>query len=96
MVSAPAGIAVVLILLFFFVGRRRQAAPAVIAVTPDGRFALPDENRSNLTLTPRSRAGPGWLRLSFSDRPGQWLLLLGDQVDARDWRVLRIAILEGR
>lgn len=95
MVSPPAGIAVALLLLCF-ASRRRQVAPAVIAITPDGCFAVPDENRSNLTLTTESRAGPGWLQLSFSDRPGKRLLLLRDQVDARDWRVLQIAILEGR
>jgi hypothetical protein len=95
MVSVPAGIAVVL-LLFLFSRRRRQATPTVIAITPDACFGLPNENRSDLTLTTASRSGPGWLQLSFSDRPGQRLLLLRDQVDDRDWRVLRIAILECR
>jgi hypothetical protein len=94
MVSAPVGIVVALLLLLFSL-RRRAAAATVIVVTADGRFGLPNENRSDLTLTPASRSGPGWLQLSFSDRPGQRLLLLRDQVDARDWRVFRIAILEG-
>ena len=76
--------------------RRGPAPPSVILVTADGRFALPDENRSHLLLTPASRSGPGWLQLSFSDRPGPRLLLLRDQVDPEAWRVLRIAILERR
>jgi len=95
MVTLPAGIAVAL-LLCILACRRREASATVIRVTPDGRFHLPDENRSNLALAAGSRTGPGWLQLSFADRPGQPLLLLRDQVDAAAWRVLRIAILERR
>lgn len=83
-------------LLAFFALRHRQASSTVISVTPDGRFTLPNENRSDLTLTRESRSGLGWLQLSFSDRPGERLLLLRDQVDAPGWRVFRIAIREGR
>jgi hypothetical protein len=95
MANAPAGI-VVSALLACLALRRPPARPCVIAVTPDGRFALPDENRSNLMLTRESRSGLGWLQLSFSDRPGERLLLLHDQLDADAWRVFRIAILESR
>lgn len=95
MVSAPAGI-VVAALLGLLALRRRQSTPIVISVTADGHFALPNENRSDLTLTPLSRSGPGWLQLSFSDHPGRRLLLLRDQVDDGAWREFRIRILESR
>ena len=94
--SAPAGIVALPLLILHGLARRPAPPPFVIGITPDGRFALPDENRSDLTLTRDSRSGPGWLRLAFADRPGQRLLLLRDQVDARGWRLLRIAIREGR
>lgn len=94
--SASAGIVALPLLALHGLARRPAPPPVVIEITPDGRFGLPDENRSNLTLTRESRSGPGWLRLSFADRPGQRLLLLRDQVDAGGWRLLRIAIQEGR
>lgn len=96
MVSAPAGMAAVPLFVLHGLRRRQAQMPTMIQVTADGHFALPDENRSGLTLTAASRSGPGWLQLSFADRPGQRLLLLSDQVDAGSWRVLRIAIRERR
>jgi hypothetical protein len=95
MVSAPAGVAVAPLIAFHSL-RRREPTPAGIWVTADGRCFLPGENRSNCALSPDSRAGPGWLQLSFGGLPEQSLLLLRDQVDAGAWRVLRIAILESR
>lgn len=96
LLGAPVGFAALPLLALHGVIRRPPPAPPVIEITPGGRFALPDENRSDLTLGRESRSGPGWLRLSFVGRPGQPLLLLRDQVDAAAWRLFRIAIHERR
>jgi hypothetical protein len=93
MVSPLAGL-VAVPLIWLHARGRRPTVCAALAVTADGRFALPDEGRFDLALAPASRSGPGWLILVFADRPGHRMLLLRDQLDAPAWRALRLAVRE--
>jgi hypothetical protein len=95
MVSPLAGIAAAP-LIGLHALRRRPAVCTSLAVTADGRFALPEEGRFDLALAPASRSGPGWLILVFADRPGRRMLLLRDQLDAVAWRSLRLQVTERR
>jgi hypothetical protein len=75
--------------------RRRNPVRGALLVVSDGpRFALPVDGRFNLSLSASSRCGLHWAELVFSDRPRERLLVLRDQLDARDWRRLKLLVRE--
>ena len=96
---AMAGVAMALRVAFWLVlglhyWRRYPACPALLLVSPGGRFALPAEGRFDLELARDTRLGGFWVELVFGDRPDEPLLLLRDQFTVSGWRQLCIALNE--
>lgn len=73
--------------------RRPGSETALIVYLGAGVWALPETRRFRLALSGATGWGPGWTELRFSGEPGR-VLLLADQLDARDWRRLRAAVQE--
>ena len=83
--------------LLFVVGAhaylRRPSPPEIIVRNRNGLWALPDAWQTALRLSRTSRFGAWWaeLHLAGSDRTHR-RLLCRDQVAARDWRRLQLAL----
>jgi hypothetical protein len=71
---------------------RRPVRERRLLVRGNSCCCLPLEGRFGLTLTTASQAGPGWVRLVFSDQPRKGLLVLRDQLDRAGWRRLNLAL----
>ena len=90
MVNTLAGSIGILLLVVHFC-RRHPVRSLLLVISPGGRFALPAAGRFDLTLCPSTRLGRRWAELVFSDFPRERVLVLWDQLDAADWRRLRLA-----
>lgn len=88
------GVAAGLVAVAWHYRHRFPRGRRLLLVDGDRRFALPADSRFNLRLLSDSAAGRLWITLVFSDRPGQGLLVLRDQLPAREWRLLRLMVLE--
>jgi hypothetical protein len=66
----------------------------LVIVSPGQRFAVPAAGRFDLALDASSRFGLFWAELVFAGPEPLRLLVLRDQIDARAWRRLRLAIAE--
>jgi hypothetical protein len=79
------------------IARRPCAPPPTIVVAADGRCTVPQWHLDALPLGARTLVCPHWIRLDFgagSRRRG--LLLLADQLDRRQWALLRAFLLRSR
>jgi hypothetical protein len=66
----------------------------LLIVSTGYRFAIPAAGRFDLALDAGSSFGPFWAELVFVGPEPARLLVLRDQIDARAWRCLRLAIAE--
>ncbi len=75
--------------------RRPREAPVLIG-GPGGRWALPGLRLYNLELSRRTRFARTWIFLHFAGVHGRYasVLLLADQLSARDWHRVQIAVRE--
>lgn len=72
--------------------RRRSPAGSLLLIA-GGRILRPAALRPDIAAGPGSRAGRFIVELEFAgERPARELILR-DQLDARDWRRLRLAII---
>ena len=73
---------------------RRPEWNRLLLISANGRFALPEQGRFNLTLAEPARCGSFWADLRLSDDPRRGVLLLRDQFTASQWRQFSLWLRE--